>query len=271
MSSPPDFAPLSSPAVPSVVADVATPPVAPRPARTWYFIGTTLFGLSVFVVQMLAQMGTFIALLIWFDVAPTSAAEQVRALAVNGGWLALSVIVACPFALGALWIPIRIARQGFSGYLALRWPGRGEVVRGLAMLVALVLVWFLLRLAFGQATPEFMIETYRSARASGSLIWYAIGLCVAAPIAEEFLVRGFLFRGWSQSFLGSAGAVVLSSAVWAAMHTQYNLFYISRIFTLGILLGTLRHRSGSTWLTVMLHAVHNFVSIAQVAWVMAYA
>lgn len=59
---------------------------------------------------------------------------------------------------------------------------------------------------------------------------------------------------------------MLSSLVWASLHSQYNLPDMTAIFTLGILLGTLRLRSGSTWLTVMLHAVHNLLAVAQVAW-----
>ena len=90
-------------------------------------------------------------------------------------------------------------------------------------------------------------------------------LKAAAPVAEEFLVRGFLLRGWSQSFLAPTGAVVLSSAAWAAVHTQYNWFYMSEIFALGILLGVLRLRNGSTWLTVILHAANNAVAVAVAA------
>ena len=183
----------------------------------------------------------------------------------NGGWLAISMIVGCPFVVGALWIPVRIARQSFSGNLGLRRPRGDEIARGLAMLAALMLVWYLLSFALGQPTPAFVTETYLSARASGSLVAYVIGLCVAAPIAEEFLVRGFLFRGWSQSFLAPVGTIVLTSVVWAGLHTQYNLFYILWIFCVGILLGIVRLRSGSTWLTVMLHAAHNLVSIIHVA------
>jgi membrane protease YdiL (CAAX protease family) len=114
-----------------------------------------------------------------------------------------------------------------------------------------------------------MTETYGSAKADGTLTVYIIGLCIAAPIAEEFVFRGFVLLGWSQSFLGPIGAVVLSSLIWAAMHTQYNLFYMFWIFSFGILLGTLRLRNGSTWLTVILHAAHNLIAIAQVALLVA--
>ena len=260
MSSLPDCAPppiaLSPPAL-----DVRTP----RPPRTWYFIGTTLFGAGVFGVQQIAQIATLIILFIWSGVELPLTGEQSRAMLNDGRDLAWMVIVSGPLVLAALWVPIRIARQKFSSYLALHWPERGEVRRGLLMLVALLLFWHLLRVALGQALPEFMIETYRSARDSGSLALYVIALCVAAPVAEEFLVRGFLLCGWSQSHLGPAGAVVLSSAAWAALHTQYNRFYMSEIFALGILLGALRLRSGSTWLTVILHAVNNAIAVVVVA------
>ena len=69
----------------------------------------------------------------------------------NGGWLAICMIVGCPFVVGALWIPVRIARQSFSGNLGLRRPRGDEIARGLAMLAALMLVWYLLRFALGQA------------------------------------------------------------------------------------------------------------------------
>jgi CAAX protease family protein len=266
MSSLPDCA--SPPLVPTAslkqAAEAAPPAAAPRPPRTWYFVGTTLFGLFIFAVQNLAEVAVLLALFIHSGAEQPQTPEQVRVLLHNGGWMGMYVIVACPFVLGALWIPIRIARQRFSDYLALRWPDRGEVVRGLAMLAAFVAASFILRSLFGQTIPAFMVETYSSARADGTLVFYVIGLCVAAPIVEEFWVRGFVFRGWSQSFLGTTGTIVLSSAIWAGLHTQYNAFYMTQIFLLGLLFATLRHRSGSTWLTVLLHGAYNAAAIVHV-------
>jgi uncharacterized protein len=260
-SSLPDCLPPPLPAMPSVGAS-APAPAASRPPRTWYFIGTTLFALGAFAVQSLAQIATFIAVFVLSDAERTP--EHLRALIHDGRALALSVIVACPLLLAALWVPIRIARQRFSDYLALRWPHRDELARGLAMLAALLAVCFLFRLLLGQPMPAFMIETYVSAKASGSLAVLLVGFCVAAPIGEELLVRGFLFSGWSQSLLGVAGAIVLSSAAWASLHTQYNWFDMSQIFALGLLLGYVRQRSGSTWLTVILHAANNLAAVAHV-------
>jgi membrane protease YdiL (CAAX protease family) len=229
-------------------------------------MGTTLFGVGVFAVETIAQLVMYAVLIFGFGVAQVQTHAQLKTVMMNGAWLSLAIIAGCPALVGALWIPVRIARQGYSDYLGLRWPSRSEIASGLAMLAVFQLAWFLLRFAFGQPIPDFMIDTYKTAKAGGALDIYVIGFCVAAPIAEEFLFRGFVLRGWSQSFLRPAGAVVLSSLIWASLHSQYNLFYMAAIFTLGILFGSLRLRSGSTWLTVMLHALHNMIAVAQVAW-----
>jgi membrane protease YdiL (CAAX protease family) len=116
-------------------------------------------------------------------------------------------------------------------------------------------------------SPDFALASVRTARDSG-LIWLLVlGFCVGAPIAEEFIFRGFLFRGWSATFLGPYGAIVLSAAVFAAIHQQYAWFYIAGILMVGLLFGYLRHRSGSTWLTVITHAFYNLMASLQALWV----
>ncbi|MGY2846697.1 hypothetical protein ACVWZM_007893 [Bradyrhizobium sp. USDA 4501] len=74
---------------------------------------------------------------------------------------------------------------------------------------------------------------------------------------EEFLIRGFLYRGWSESFLGPIGAIVLTAAVWAMTHTQYDVYGKLEIFGMGLALGYCRWRSNSTWPTVMIHSALN--------------
>src|SRR4030095_14541940 len=94
--------------------------------------------------------------------------------------------------------------------------------------------------------PRFMVEAYVSARASNSLPLFFVAVVVVAPIAEEIAFRGFLFRGLSQSWLGVSGALMATSAAWAAMHIQYDAFTVGQIFCIGLLLGWIRWASGST-------------------------
>ena len=94
--------------------------------------------------------------------------------------------------------------------------------------------------------------------ANWGLLTFLIGACIAVPVMEEFVVRGFVFRGWSQSF-GLVQTITVSSVLWALVHMQYDWFERFWIFVMGLALGYIRWRSNSTWLTVMFHSAGNIV------------
>jgi uncharacterized protein len=82
-------------------------------------------------------------------------------------------------------------------------------------------------------------------------------LVVAAPLGEEIMFRGFLYRGWAQTRRAVIPAIIVISAFWAIIHTQYDWFGIVQIFLIGLLLGWVRWRSDSTLLTTALHGLIN--------------
>ncbi len=169
----------------------------------------------------------------------------------------LAVIVACPAVVTVFWVAIRMAGREFSEYLALNWPTPRELARGLAVVAIALLIEFIW---FGPGGTDPSADAYSFVRAPSGLLIYLIGTCIAAPISEEFTFRGFMFRGWSQSFLGPRGAIVLTSAAWALVHDHYDWQGRLWIFISGLVLGLLRWRSNSTWLTVMVHsAVNTFI------------
>jgi membrane protease YdiL (CAAX protease family) len=51
----------------------------------------------------------------------------------------------------------------------------------------------------------------------------------------------------------------------ALMHAQYQWFFVGEIFALGLALGWLRARSGSTILTFALHATVNGLALLEMA------
>jgi len=234
-----------------------------RPPRNWYFLGTTFFGVIAHAAGALGAMVTLVLLLIWYIIPLDLPPADLKSLMHQSGWMAMAMIASCPFTLAVIWLATRMARQPFALYLALHGPAGRDLVRALALVLAVQLAWFAAGRLIGQGPPEFAIDTLRSARASGWLAVYLAALFVFVPITEELVVRGFLFRGWSQSFLGPAGAVVLTSAVWTALHIQYNAFYLSEIFVIGLILGYFRWRTESTWLTVIVHAAINLASVIQ--------
>jgi membrane protease YdiL (CAAX protease family) len=249
--------------------DPAAPPVtltaASRPPRVWKFWGTSLWGLFVFAAMFAGQ----IAVVAWFVLRWEGPIDLAAAIHVVGAGLtvSLSVIMGLPAVLAALWIAIRASRTPFADYLALRWTSWTNLLIGVGSLAVLVAGWDLLSRATGrEVAPGFMGDVLKSAQAEGALWLLVLAFCVAAPMTEEFFARGFLYRGWSESFLKVPGAILASSLVWTALHLQYDWFFFGEVFSIGLLLGWLRHRSNSTWLTVIVHGVNNLAATLQSWW-----
>ncbi|MDB5640098.1 MAG: abortive infection protein [Bradyrhizobium sp.] len=246
-------------------ADLAAPaPVirTERPPRIWKFWGTALWGLFVFAAMFVGQL----AVVAWFLLRREGPIDLAAAIHVVGSGLtiSLSVITGLPAVVGALWIAIRITRTPFADYLALRWPSWSNLVIGAVGLFVLVMGWDLLSRAVGrEVEPGFMGDVLKSARTDGALWLLVVAFCVAAPITEEFFARGFLYRGWSESALGPVGAILLSSMVWTVLHLQYDWYFLGEVFSIGLWLGYLRYRSGSTWLTIFAHGLNNFAAVVQ--------
>ena len=254
--------------------DPADPPLtvtpATQPPRIWKFWGTALWGLFIFAALFAGQ----IAVLAWFLFWREGVSDVAAAIHVLGGGLtiSLSVIMGLPAALGAIWIATRLSRTAFAEYLALRWTSWRNLVLGVGALVVLIMAWDLLSRATGrEIAPGFMTDVLKSAQADGALWLLVIAFCVAAPVSEEFFARGFLYRGWSESFLRPWGAIALSSLVWTAMHLQYDWFFFCEIFTIGLLLGWLRYRYKSTWLTVFVHGLNNLAATVQTLWIATHS
>ena len=219
-------------------------PVSPRPLRTWDFMETTFVSLIAYGVFALTSGLALAIVLAMHDGANTSSAAQFQAY--GAGY-----IVASPLTIAVLWIAVRTARRDFAEYLALNWPSPGELLRALAITAILLLAESFV--GAGEAPPD----PYVSGKHADGFLILLIGSCIAVPVMEEFVLRGFMFRGWSQSFLGPVGSIVLTSVLWAMMHTQYDWFGRFSIFVMGLAFGYFRWRSNSTWLTVMVHSAMN--------------
>ena len=248
-------------------SEISTPAVAPAPSlrapRVWKFWGTGLWGLLAFAAMFAGQFAVLVFLLIGkgatFDI------DSMSAVAGSGTTISLSVMMGLPAVLAILWLATRLSRTPFADYLALRRMPWRDLLIGVAGLIVLVAGWELLSRVLGRgAAPGFMVDVLKSAQADGALWLLVIAFAVAAPITEELMVRGFLYRGWSESFLGPVGAIALSSLVWTAMHVQYyDWFLFAEVLSIGFLLGYMRYRSNSTWLTIVMHGLNNLVATLQ--------
>jgi membrane protease YdiL (CAAX protease family) len=236
--------------------NTSDPGVGSRPApRTWDFWETTLVALLADGAFVVAGV-VVVSILLSVSAGPKAFAPgELQALASQGSWYGVFLISGAPAAIAVLWVAIRMAGREFGEYLALNWPTGGEIVRALAITTIFMSIegFILSKMGTGgyQSDPMLIVGS------AGGLLGWLVGGCIAAPVMEELVVRGFLFRGWSESSLGPVGAIILTSAVWALNHTQYDWFGRAIIFAFGLVLGHLRWTSKSTWTTVVAHSACN--------------
>jgi uncharacterized protein len=168
-------------------------------------------------------------------------------------------------------IATKIRKFSLRDYFALDGFSRRDLVIGLICLTALIVGFGAIETLLGIDGGSKHVEaTYRAAKAAGALplLWFSV--VVVAPVTEELFFRGFLHRGWAPSWLGVSGTIVLTSALWAVLHQQYNVFGILLIFVMGLIFGWMRQRSSSTLLPMVLHTVNNLLATVlvtlQVEW-----
>jgi uncharacterized protein len=235
---------------------LGAPASAPRPWGPWATIGWTLLCIVVlFAIQVAVSIG--------FVVVRLASNRQARIddLPSNGNLLAVATLLSTPAVVGLVVLLIHYRRYAIRDYLALSWPPARSVFAAIAGLVLLLAASDLTSYSLGRPiTPPVMTDVYRSAW----LPLLLLALLVAAPVGEETLFRGFLYKGIAASRPGPVVAVLVSSTAWALLHIQYDGYAIVTIALGGLYLGFIRYRTASVLLTILLHLVTNLVATVEV-------
>lgn len=152
-------------------------------------------------------------------------------------------------------------RQNIENYLHL-YSVRGKVLLRYIgiMLMTIVLLSFLSALT-NHPTPQVMLDIYHSAKYP-MLLWFAV--IVAAPFFEEIVFRGFLFEGLRHSSIGFMGAAIITSALWASIHLQYDLYEMVIIFLVGLLLAYSKEKTGSLYIPIVMHSLMNLAATLEI-------
>jgi membrane protease YdiL (CAAX protease family) len=153
---------------------------------------------------------------------------------------------------------VLIARASLIDYLAWTGPRVAPVVLGIAAVAATTLFFIVTAAELAGFDPLGFVARYRAAIATGRSSWdYVFNFWPAialAPIVEETVYRGFLWRSLAASRLGLAGTLLGTSLCSAAIHYKYfyglsghfNLFLLLSYFVSGLIYGWVRWRSEST-------------------------
>ncbi len=126
--------------------------------------------------------------------------------------------------------------------------------------------------AFSGVVAVFGLQTWEPFRLSGLLrdsllsswqmvAWYALGVVVIAPVVEEVVFRGMLYRAVRQRWL-TPPALLASGLVFAGAHFEPTTL-LPLVFV-GMLFAWAYERSGSIWGSIVPHAGLNLLTLIAV-------
>src|SRR5262249_1685172 len=126
---------------------------------------------------------------------------------------------------------------------ALMWGAAGGVAASLAGLAYIEVI----------AALDLFPATQRGGAPSAAPLWLAAVAIVAAPVFEEFIFRGLIFRGLERSF-GVALAAVASAAIFAIVHPPVS---VVPVFAMGLVAAVVYHRARVLLAPIVVHALYN--------------
>jgi membrane protease YdiL (CAAX protease family) len=106
---------------------------------------------------------------------------------------------------------------------------------------------------------------FNNVRGTVELVLTFASLVILPPLAEEIIMRGFLYTSLRKA-MPFAWAAVATSALFATAHLpeggSAGPLYIAAIdtFVLGMVLSFLREKTGSLWAGITLHALKNGIA-----------
>jgi len=219
--------------------------------RIWGYWATLGWAFLAFVVGQFVSL----VLLLWLRIGDLN---SLLATPFDGISVTLFIVIANPLMIAVIGLAVWLAGARQADYLALRMPRAGFVTVAIFSLVGLIAIGDALLYVSGRAlVSPFQLQSYSTAAAAGWLPALLVAAIIVAPAGEEILFRGFLFRGWARTDRSAWPAILAISMLWAALHVQYDWAGVLQIFVIGLFLGWIRWRSGSTMLTFLLHALFN--------------
>lgn len=217
---------------------------APTPWGPWsgllgsVAITAGAFAATVLCVNILQQTGS-----------STPAAAQ--------GWVTMAAFQVAMTA-GAWWLA---GWFGGKRTRVLSLSGTVPAMRDMALILGIFLLFTIpYTWAVHVYRPDVLIADnapFASLMRSPDWAIYAIIIAIGAPVSEELLFRGFLLPALAKSRMGFAGAAIVTTVLWMALHFTYSIYGLIEIFMIGLLLSWALRKTGSLWAPLAIHAINN--------------
>src|SRR5688572_27523291 len=228
--------PAPPPLLPPVIGDVPAPP-PPRVPAGW---GKAL----LFCVIFLSISGVS---------AVISLASHAFGWQLDSGVAAcVDLLVAWPITLSLACVITPIAWREAYPFAGFAWALLVPAIVsafGLSLVSCEIIGWI--------PMPEFIEEVFRELLASHPVPRF-IAIVVIAPVAEEMLFRGLIFREFARRY-SVPHAILGSAALFAVFHL--NPWQAVVAFPIGVVAAWLVLRTGSIVPGIVLHAALNFTSV----------
>ncbi len=235
----------------------------PRPWGPWATVGWTILCLAVmFGAQIAVQI---IFAIVRLAARPGLGSDNLRALgeelSTDGNMIAAATLASTLAAVGLVTLLVWLRRCPIREYLALTVPGARSLLMAIAGLAVVLVGTDLTSYLVGRPlVPEIMVDLYRHSW----LPFLVFAIVVLAPLGEETLFRGFLYKGIASSRGGPITAIIVSTMIFALIHLQYDWYGVLSVAVMGLYLGIVRFTSSSLLLTMLLHGIANMVATAEV-------
>lgn len=175
-----------------------------------------------------------------------------------GSWAVLQEAVAYAVAFGAL--KLLFSRYGQPLLASLGWTPPPFATQWLAI-TGFGLAVVVILLEFALQTPEVHTPFEKLLSDPVSRVTIAIFGVTVAPVVEELLFRGFL-QPLLVNSLGVLPGILVTASIFGAMHLAQNASLWQSfvlIAVVGFVLGVVRHVSGSTKASAIVHIAYNMV------------
>ena len=167
----------------------------------------------------------------------------------------LILVLSAVLTLGIYLIVFKVRKKTLAQAVGLR-PVRPLILWPL-LLGGVALQFFVTFFMAALPIPESIMMDYAQSASvldEGSLAWQILAICICAPLMEEILFRGLIYRRLKHG-MPTAVAMLLQALVFGVMHG--NLLWFCYAACLGLLLGLVYENYQSLWACIALHAAFN--------------
>jgi membrane protease YdiL (CAAX protease family) len=218
--------------------------------RPWSAIFALLLGIVVPFVALAFIL--IVGEIITHSTEPTSAENLIGTFIGDAGFVA-----------AALWMASRVAFPRPQQF-GLRSPQnrRLAIVLVVAFYIAFLVIAAIWVKALNLAPDDKLPKSLGADESNIALAFVGFLTCVVAPVCEEFLFRGYMFRAL-RNWRGVVPAALIVGVLFGAVHLgSAQVGYLAPLAVFGVMLCLLYELTTSLYPCIALHCVNNSIAFA---------